>query len=190
MTVYKLLTGSVVPRPIAWVSTIAKDGILNCAPFSFFNAFCGEPPIVGFCPSVRVPPLDTLVNCRDTGEFVVNIVTEENMDAMNATSGQYPAHVDEFQVAGLTPAPSKLVKAPRVAESPINFECKVIQIIELSKKEIGGSLVLGEVVQMHFAEGLVNDRYYIDQEKLHAVGRMGGTAYTRTRDKFDMTRPR
>ncbi|MBV8904228.1 MAG: flavin reductase family protein [Acidobacteriia bacterium] len=185
---YKLLIGSVVPRPIAFVSTISPDGILNLAPFSFFNAVCGNPPVVSFASGVRHPPKDTLENVRATGEFVVNIVTEEMAEKMNLTSGEYPADVDEFSVAGLTPCPSKLVKPPCVMESPINMECRLLQIVEVSRRPLGGSLVLGEVVRFHVDSGITHN-FRIDAEKLRAIGRMGGNEYTRTSCRFEMIRP-
>ena len=185
---YKLLVTAIVPRPIAFVSTISKGGVYNLAPFSFFNAFCGDPPIVGFSPNNN-PPKDSLVNAQDTGEFVVNIVSENLAEQMNATSPRFPPEVDEFQVAKLTPAPSRMVQAPRLLESPVSLECKVMQIIELSKRPEANSLVLGQVVFFHVSDAVLDDRGRIDPLKLRAIGRMGGTAYCRTTDVFHMTRP-
>lgn len=185
---YKILVTAIVPRPIAFVSTISKDGIYNLAPFSFFNGFCGDPPIVGFSPNNN-PPKDSLVNARDTGEFVVNIVTESIAEQMNLTSRRYAPEVDEFQVAGLTPGPGTIVKAPRVLESPISMECKVTQIIELSRRPEANSLVLGQVVFFHVDDAVLDERGRIDPVKLRAIGRMGGTAYCRTSDLFHMLRP-
>jgi len=188
MDAYKILITAIVPRPIAFVSTISKSGSYNLAPFSFFNGFCGDPPIVGFSPNNN-PPKDSLVNARDTGEFVVNIVTEDIAEQMNLTSPRYPPEVDEFQVAKLTPGPSVMVKAPRVLESPINMECKVTQIIELSTRPESNSLVLGQVVFFHVNDAVLDERGRIDPVKLRAIGRMGGTAYCRTTDILHMTRP-
>jgi flavin reductase (DIM6/NTAB) family NADH-FMN oxidoreductase RutF len=185
---YRLLITAIVPRPIAFVSTISKDGIYNLAPFSFFNGFCGDPPIVGFSPNNN-PPKDSLVNARETGEFVVNIVTEDIAEKMNLTSGRYPPDVDEFQVSKLTPVPSVIVKAPRVLESPINMECKVMQIIDLSTRPEANSLVLGQVVFFHVDDAVLDERGRIDPLKLRALGRLGGTAYCRTTDLLHMTRP-
>lgn len=186
--VYKLLIGSVVPRPIAFVSTISPDGVLNLAPFSFFNAICGDPPTVCFSTSYRDPRKDTYVNVKAAGEFVVNIVSEEIAEQMNLTSGEYPYGVDEFQVSGLTPAPSMVVRPPRVLESHVNMECKLVQIIDLSDRPGGASLIIGRVVRFHVDDEVVED-FRIDPEKLRAVGRMGGNTYSRTRDRFDMIRP-
>jgi flavin reductase (DIM6/NTAB) family NADH-FMN oxidoreductase RutF len=188
VTAYKILVNVVIPRPIAFVSTIGEDGIYNLAPFSFFNAFCGDPPIVGFSPNNN-PPKDSLINARSTGEFVVNIVTEEIAEQMNLTAKRYPIHVDEFEESKLTAIPGTIVRAPRVAESPVSLECRVTQIIELSTRPDGNSLVLGEVVCFHVDDSIIDERYRVDSEGLHAIARLGGTAYARTRDRFHMVRP-
>ena len=137
---YKLLIGAVVPRPIAFVSSVSADGVRNLAPFSFFNAICGEPPVICFSVSNREPRKDTLANVRATGEFVVNIVSEEIAAQMNLASGEYPAEVDEFDVSGLTAVASDLVKVPRVKESHVNMECRLMQVVEVSTRPRGGSL--------------------------------------------------
>jgi flavin reductase (DIM6/NTAB) family NADH-FMN oxidoreductase RutF len=190
MNVYKLLTGAVVPRPIAFVSTISADGVFNLAPFSFFNAFSANPPVVGFSPSHSADgrSKDTLANIKAVGEFVVNIVSEEIAEQMNATSAPFPPEVDEFEATGLTPAASDMVRPPRVKESRVSMECKLLQIVELSRLPMGGNLVLGEVVRFHVDDDIVDD-YRIDPGKLRAVGRMAGPTYVRTRDRFDMARP-
>jgi flavin reductase (DIM6/NTAB) family NADH-FMN oxidoreductase RutF len=185
---YKLLIGSIVPRPIAFVSTISASGVRNLAPFSFFNAICGEPPTVCFATGVRVPRKDTLSNIQATGEFVVNIVSEEIGEPMNLCAGEYPAEVDEFDVSHLTAVPSDLVRPPRVLESHVNMECKLVQILEISTRPMGGSLIIGEVIRFHVDDDII-DNFRIDPAKLRAIGRMGGNTYTRTRDRFDMIRP-
>ncbi len=185
---YKLLIGSVVPRPIAFVSTISAAGVRNLAPFSFFNVICAEPPTVCFSTGFRVPSKDTLANVRATGEFVVNIVSEEFAEQMNLSSGEYPANVDEFEVSGLTPVPSELVQPPCVAESHVNMECKLVQLVEVSTRPLGGTLIIGEVLRFHIDE-IVFENFRIDADKLRAIGRMGGSEYTRTRDRFHMIRP-
>jgi flavin reductase (DIM6/NTAB) family NADH-FMN oxidoreductase RutF len=186
---YRVLIGSVVPRPIAFVSTLSADGVLNLAPFSFFNAFCADPPVVGFGPVWRNPPKDTIANIRATGEFVVNVVGEEIAEAMNVCSGDYAADVDEFALSTLTPVLSEVVKPPRVKESHINMECSLMQIIDFSEKPNGGSLVLGKIVRMHVDDDIIDASYKIDPDKLRAIGRMGGPEYARTRDRFSMIRP-
>ena len=189
LNVYKVLTGSVVPRPIAFVSTISNDGVPNLAPFSFFNAVCAEPPVVSFCPGVRNPPKDTLANVRATGEFVVNIVGADIAEQMNRCAAEYPPEESEFEASGLTAVSSAVVRAPRVAECRVNMECRLLRIVEVSGKAMGASLILGEVVQFHIDDSIV-DEFLIDPVKLDALGRMGGRGYTYTRDLFNMKRPR
>jgi flavin reductase (DIM6/NTAB) family NADH-FMN oxidoreductase RutF len=158
--IYKLMIGSIVPRPIALVATISEDGIRNLAPFSFFTGISSKPTLICFCPGPRPTSpqrKDTLRNISMTKEFVVNIVSEEIGAAMNLTSGDYPPEVDEFDVAGLTAVPSDLVKPPRVAESPVNLECRLYLIIEFSEEPGGGNLVIGEVVRFHVADHLVEN---------------------------------
>jgi flavin reductase (DIM6/NTAB) family NADH-FMN oxidoreductase RutF len=188
LNIYKLLVGVVVPRPIAFVSTITPEGVPNLAPFSFFTVASANPPVLCFTTSFREPRKDTLVNVRATGEFVVNIVSEEIAAKMNVTSGEYPYGVDEFAVAGLTPAPSDLVRPPRVKESHVNMECKLLQTIDVSNQPLGGTLILGQVVRFHIDERAV-EKFRIDPDKLAAVGRMAGNTYTRTKDRFDLIRP-
>ena len=185
---YKLLVGAVVPRPIAFVSTISPEGVANLAPFSFFTVASANPPVLCFSTSFRDPCKDTLVNVRAVKEFVVNIVSEEFAAKMNTTSGEYPYGVDEFAVAGLTPVASDLVRPPRVKESHINMECKLLQTIEVSKQPLGGTLILGEVVRFHIDDAMFEE-FRIDPDKLAAVGRMAGNTYTKTRDRFDLVRP-
>jgi len=188
--IYKLLIGSVVPRPIAFVSTVSPDGALNLAPFSFFNAICAEPPLICFSTSYREPRKDTYVNIRATSEFVVNIVGEEIAGQMNLSSGDYPYGVDEFEISGLTPIPSDLIRPPRVLESQVSMECRLIQILDLSTRPRGASLIIGEVVRFHVDDRVVDEKFHIDPDKLKAVGRMGGNSYCRTRDRFEMIRPK
>lgn len=188
LNIYKLLVGTVVPRPIAFVSTISPEGALNLAPFSFFTVASANPPVLCFTTSFREPRKDTLVNVRAMGEFVVNIVSEEFADRMNTTSGEYPYGVDEFAIAGLTPAESDLVRPPRVKESHINMECKLLETVEVSNQRLGGTLILGEVLRFHIDDEIIED-FRIDPDKLRAVGRMAGNTYTRTHDRFDMVRP-
>jgi flavin reductase (DIM6/NTAB) family NADH-FMN oxidoreductase RutF len=186
------MIGMIVPRPIAFVSTINAAGQRNLAPFSFFTGCSSNPPVVCFCAAVRAGPLphkDTLENVLATGEFVVNVVSEEFAEQMNATSADVPPGVDEFVLSGLTPMPSDLVKPPRVAESKAQMECKLYQIVPVSEKPGGGVLVLGEILRFHIQDSLL-DGYRIDPEKLNAIGRMGGPSYVRTRDRFNMERPK
>lgn len=188
---YKLMIGMVVPRPIAWVSTVSEDGTNNLAPYSFFNAISGDPPVVCFAPS-RKPAgdnkKDTLRNLEATGVFVVNIVSEHLAEAMNQSAADVPPEVDEFALAGVSVEPATMIQAPMVKEALAKMECRVRQIIPLGDRPTSGILVLGDVLCFHFAEGLV-DNFRVDPAMLSAVGRMGGTSYCDTRHRFDLTRP-
>lgn len=186
---YQLLTTTVIPRPIGFISSLSPEGVANLAPFSFFNAVCGEPPMIMFAASNRQPLKDTLRNVHAMREFVVNIVSEEIVEQMNLTAADYAPHVSEFDVCGLTPVPSNLVRPPRVLESPVNLECRVHNIIEVSSKPMGGSVVIGEVIRFHVQDSIIDKDMFIDPEKLKPVARLGGPSYSRIRDRFDMLRP-
>ena len=195
---YGLLLNSVAPRPIAWVSTMSASGALNLAPFSFFNCVCVDPPLLAFAPGLRPPKQaeanhgeakDTLRNIRETREYVVNVVTYELREAMNLTSGEYDPSVDEFDLANLTPQASKVVRPPRVAESPVNFECKLQQILDFSPAPTSSSLVIGQIVSIHINDEHLKDGK-LDRDSLDLIGRMGGIQYTRTTQRFEMVRPK
>jgi flavin reductase (DIM6/NTAB) family NADH-FMN oxidoreductase RutF len=179
------------PRPIGWISTRAADGVLNLAPYSFFNAFNYTPPLIGFASLGRK---DTLRNIEQTGEFVWNLATRPLAEAMNASCAAAPPEVDEFQLAGLTPAPSKLVGVPRVAQSPVAFECRRTQIIRLqgaSGADTNSWLILGEVVGVHIAQELLRDGIY-DTAGSRTILRGGGPAdyfEIQPDSLFRMTRP-
>jgi len=187
---YKLLVSTVTPRPIAWVVSLDTSGNLNAAPFSFFNAFSGDPPVVGIGVGSHKPPepKDTRANIRETGEFVVNLVSEETAAAMNVTAIEFNRGVNELGKTNLTTTPSSLVKPPRIVESPVALECKLMQIVELGPNN---GLVLGRVVAMHVRDDAVIDaaKNYINTPKLHLIGRMHGASwYVRTTDLFEMPR--
>jgi flavin reductase (DIM6/NTAB) family NADH-FMN oxidoreductase RutF len=191
-SMYKLMIGSILPRPIGWISSINAEGCANLAPFSFFNAVCSNPPTVLFCPSVRSTDgasKDTLNNISVTGEFVVNIVTEDLATAMNLTSTEFPPEIDEIEAAGLTPIPSKMVKPPRIGESPIHYECRVIEVINIGDEPGGGSIVVGRVVHLHVSDEVLLGTDKIDLARLKPVGRLAGSAYCRVTDIFEMVRP-
>ena len=186
---YKLLVSTVVPRPIAWVVSMGLDGHLNAAPFSFFNAFAGNPPVVGIGVGSHVPgrPKDTRRNIAETKEFVVNLVSEEMAESMVITAIEFEPGTDELSEAELETVPSVRVKPPRIAESPVSMECELMQIVELGES----GLVLGRVVAMHVHDEFVLDpeKRYIDTPKLKLIGRMHGSAwYARTSDLFQMNR--
>jgi len=186
----RVLTGVVVPRPIAFISTISPDGVLNVAPYSFFNVVSYDPATVIFSSTRRVAhkAKDTLDNIEKTGEFVVNIVVDDIAEAMNMTAAEYPAQDNEFDIAGLTPAPSDLVKPPRVAESPVNMECRLVQVIKIGEGAHENGLVLGEIVMVHVRDDIING-HRIDHQKLRPTGRLAGNMYCHTTDVFEMVRP-
>ncbi len=186
----RVITGVVVPRPIAFVSTISPEGVLNVAPYSFFNVVSYNPAMVIISSSRHAGDKrkDTLANIENTGEFVVNIVVDDIAEAMNMTAAEYPTEDSEFDIAGLSPAPSDLVKPPRVAESPVNLECKLNQIIKLGEGSHEHGLVIGEVVLVHVRDDII-DGHRIDQQRLKPTGRLAGNMYCHTTDVFEMVRP-
>ena len=187
---YRVLTGVVVPRPIALVSTVSADGMANLAPFSFFNAMAHSPPtvVLGISRQADWKAKDTLANIEATGEFVISAVVDEIAAAMNAAAAEYPADVDEFDVSGLTPAPSEKVRAPGVAESPVNMECRLNQIVPLGDPKTGNGLVIGEILLMKVRDDII-DGHRIDHARLKPVGRLAGSAYCHTGDVFELVRP-
>jgi flavin reductase (DIM6/NTAB) family NADH-FMN oxidoreductase RutF len=198
---YNIILSSVAPRPIAWVSTLDASGQPNLAPFSFFNCVCIDPPLLAFAPALRLPKIhpapgeavkgvakDTLRNVRETKDFVVNIVTYDLLELMNLTSGEYDRTVNEFELAKLTPVPSRIVRPSRVGESPVSFECQLHQIIDFSTAPTSTSLVIGKVVAIHIDDVHLKDGR-IDRNSLDLIGRMGGIQYTRTTNRIELARP-
>jgi flavin reductase (DIM6/NTAB) family NADH-FMN oxidoreductase RutF len=187
---YKLMVSTITPRPIAWVVSQDTQGVLNAAPFSFFNAFAGDPPIIGIGISHRSSgqEKDTRANIAETGQFVVNLVSEETAQAMNVTSIDFDPQINEIEEAGLTTLPSVRVKPPRIAESPVNMECVLHQIVELGPTS---SLILGKILAMHVRDDVIIDAEsaYIDTPKLKLIARMHGTGwYARGPELFEMKR--
>jgi flavin reductase (DIM6/NTAB) family NADH-FMN oxidoreductase RutF len=195
---YKLLIGCITPRPIALVSTMAPapDERVNLAPFSFFNGIGSDPMTLLFCP-VNKPDgseKDTLRNAAPeseggAGQFVVNLATESYARRVAAASEVLPYGESEFQLSGLTPAPSQMVRPPRVAESPVCFECETARVIRLNPGAVGGgNVVIGRVVHVFAAEGVLDEGYHADPAALQTIARMGGPTYCTTRDRFDLPR--
>jgi flavin reductase (DIM6/NTAB) family NADH-FMN oxidoreductase RutF len=187
---YRLMIGSVIPRPIAWVSTMDAAGRLNLAPFSYFNVVCPSPMTLVFCPGVHGNgrKKDTWLNIEAVPEFVINITNEETAELMNQTSAVLPVGQSEFEWAGLTPAPSRTVRVPRVAEAPIAFECVLERIVVISDQPGGGAAIFGRVQCVHVRDD-VYDNGRIDLEALRPIGRLAGDSYTRATDVFHMPRP-
>ena len=187
----RVLTGVVVPRPIAFVSTISNSGNVNLSPYSFFNAVSYDPPLIIFSSSKFTSDgklKDSLSNIEQYGEFVVNIVNEIIVEAMNKTAAEYPEDVNEFDVANLTQIDSDLVKPPRLSESPVNMECKLERIITLGTEAHPQGLVIGEIIQLHIDDEIISG-HRINHEKLKPVGRLAGNMYTHTYDVFELMRP-
>ncbi len=188
--VYKLLTGSVIPRPIGWISSISEDGINNLAPFSYFNAIGEDPPHVMFSTTRgNNSNKDTLNNVLATKQFVVNMVTEETVERMNATSQAFPPDVDEFEFVGLTPIASTKIKPMRVAESPVTFECELVHSYSLEDHKNGGATMLvGKIVMMHFHDEVLLENYKINLENYKPVARLAGSNYTTIGKIFSIKR--
>jgi flavin reductase (DIM6/NTAB) family NADH-FMN oxidoreductase RutF len=188
---HKLMIGSIVPRPIAFVSTLSKDGLENLAPFSYFNGICSNPPSIMFCPARRGydgKTKDTLNNIRDTEEFAVNIVSEDFAEQMVSTSTDFEPEVNEFEVSGLTPEPCQKIAPPKVAEAKISFECKLNKIIPVGNEGPGGGfVVIGTIVLFHIDDDVYEDGY-INLGKLRPIGRLAGNMYTRITDKLEIIR--
>lgn len=183
---YRFMISVIVPRPIAFVSTVNADGRYNVAPFSYFNAITNQPPLVGISINRRKGgPKDTVRNIQATGEFVVNIVNEELAARMVHTSGEWAEDVDEFELAGLTPTKSDRVQPPRVAESPVSLECTLFRVIELGET----FFVVGEIVRAHVADDVLTDGR-VDIAKLKPLGRLGGDGYSVVREVVHIARPK
>jgi flavin reductase (DIM6/NTAB) family NADH-FMN oxidoreductase RutF len=188
---YHLLVGIVTPRPIAWVTTVSPAGVVNLAPFSFFNVFGANPPVVVFSPTNKRDgsTKDTLRNVQATGEFVVNASVASLADQVNLTSRELPPDASEVELAGLTTTPSVKVKPPRVADAPAALECRVRQIIPVGTGPIAGNLVIGEVVMIHVADDVLDAAGRPDPRKLRTVARLGGDFWCHTSDLFELKRP-
>ncbi|MBL8338149.1 MAG: flavin reductase family protein [Rhodoferax sp.] len=188
--VYKLLVATVVPRPIAWVTTQSAAGVLNAAPYSFFNVMGPSPPtlVLGLMAHAQGGFKDTARNIVETGQFVVNLVPEALAPAMNVTAVDAPGGVNELDLAGLAPAPSTHVRPPRIAASPVSFECVNHATVVTGPHQ---SIVIGRILAVHVADAHVQDaeRGYIDTRSLDLVARTAGSGYARTRDTFDLVRP-
>jgi flavin reductase (DIM6/NTAB) family NADH-FMN oxidoreductase RutF len=190
--VYRRLVEVVVPRPIALVASVDAEGRHNLAPFSFFTVVSANPPHVAFAPLLSGRTggkKDTLSNVEETGEFVVGVVTEATAERVNRASAALPHGVSEFEHAGLTPRKAELVRAPLIAESPVNLECRLVEIRRYGEGGGAGSLIVGRVLFVHVADSVRTADGRIDPDLLQAVGRMGGELWVRTRDRLTLRRP-
>ena len=189
--VYAALVGVVNPRPIAWVLTRSPAGVLNLAPFSFFNVFGSNPPVLVFSPTLTRAggKKDTLVNIEAGGECVVHVATADLREQVNRSSKELPPDESEVDLVGLTPVPCERVGVPRLAESPVALECKLRQIVPVGDGPIAGRLVVCEVVFLHVADAVLDAAGKVDPLKLRTVGRMGGDHWCHTSDLFKLPRP-
>lgn len=187
---YRLMISSIIPRPIALVTSIGKNGVVNAAPFSYFNGVTSSPPIISISVGYRKGTAkDTGRNIRETGEFVVNIVSQNIAEKMNIASGDYPPEISEITEANLQIIPSEIVSPPRLAESPIQMECKLYKLIEIG--EGPNDLILGEVLRWHLHTNIkIDNRYHIDPASVDVIGRLGGPQYCTTDNVFEMVRPK
>ena len=191
LAVYRALIGVVTPRPIAWVTTLDSQGRVNLAPFSFFNAFGARPPVVVFSPTLRRDgsKKDTLLNLESIPEFVLNAAVEELAQQVNASSTELPRGQSEVDYTGLNLRPSAKVRPPRIAESPVQLECLVRQVMSIGDGPIAANLVIGEVVFIHIEDSVLDSQGHVDPRKLRTIARLGGSYYCRSTDLFEMERP-
>jgi len=189
-SIYKLLTGIIIPRPIGWISTISEEGITNLAPFSYFNAVGDDPPHVMFAAgNGQNSNKDTLNNVLATKQFVVNMVTEDLVEQMNSTAQGIPSHESEFDLVNLTPIPSLKIKPPRVKESPITMECELVHHYTLEDNKFGGSTILvGRIVMFHIDENVLLDDFKIDLNTYKPVARLAGSNYSKLGELFSVKR--
>lgn len=188
---YQWLIGTILPRPIAWVSTIAADGRTNLAPFSFFQGVTSNPPTLMFVPvnNRAGEKKDTLRNIELVSEFVVNLVSREQAEAMNRTSALLPYGESEFETFGIESAPAELVRPPRVAGASVSFECRLHQIVPIGDGPLAANVVFGRILLMHVRDDVLGSDGWPDARKLDLVGRLGGEDYATTRDRFSLPRP-
>jgi flavin reductase (DIM6/NTAB) family NADH-FMN oxidoreductase RutF len=188
---FKTLLSCVLPRPIAFVSTVSAKGVPNLAPFSFFNGVGSNPPAVIFSPCTRADGTvkDTIVNLRAVPECVVNVVPFSIKDAMNEASYAFPPEVNEFEAAGFTPLPSRFVRPPRVAESPVHMECKLVQIVPVGDGPLSANICIAEVLCFHIARDWLLPDGTADVTRIDLIGRLGGDDYSTIRDRFALPKP-
>jgi len=191
LDVYHTLVGIVTPRPIAWVTTVDLAGRVNLAPFSFFNAFGANPPVVVFSPTNRRDGTkkDTLLNVEATGEFVIHAAVAPLKEQVNQSSKELPRGESEVEYVGLHTVPSVKVKPPRLVESPVAMECKLRQVIPVGSGPIAGNLVIGEVLIIHMSDAVLDANGRVDPRKLRTVARLGGDYWCHTSDLFEQKRP-
>jgi flavin reductase (DIM6/NTAB) family NADH-FMN oxidoreductase RutF len=191
VSVYQMLVGLVAPRPIAWVTTLSASGVVNLAPFSFFNAFGANPPVVVFSPTLKRDggKKDTLLNIEANGEFVINASSEKHAELINMSSKMLSPDESELNLTGQKTIESIRVKPPRLADVPFALECKVIQVIPVGHGAISANLVIGEILTMHIDDMVLDEKGQPDPRKIKAIARLGGENWCRTQDLFQLERP-
>jgi flavin reductase (DIM6/NTAB) family NADH-FMN oxidoreductase RutF len=192
LAVYQMLVGLVTPRPIAWVTTLSPNGVVNLAPFSFFNAFGANPPVVVFSPTLKRDGTkkDTLINIESSKEFVIHASTEQHADLINLTSMPLGPDESEVTLAGLKTVPSLRVAPPRIVVAPYALECRAREIIPVGNGPISANLVIGEVLMMHIDDAILDAKGMPDPKRLRAIARLGGDDWCRTSDLFQLERPK
>jgi flavin reductase (DIM6/NTAB) family NADH-FMN oxidoreductase RutF len=191
---YSFFTSAIVPRPIAWISTIDQHGVPNLSPFSYFNMMSTRPPVMVFSPGRNIrngKQKDTYENIKEVGECVIHMVSFALAEKMNHTSASFPRDIDEFKEAGLEAIPSDLVRPLRLKDSPLAFECKIIQVVELGTEGGAGCIVICEILKIHVDESILTERGTVDILKLDVIGRLGGNQYCRIgmENVFELMRP-
>ncbi len=191
VSVYQMMVGLVTPRPIAWVTTLSPSGVVNLAPFSFFNAFGANPPVVVFSPTLKRDggKKDTLINIEANGEFVINASTEKHAELINMSSRMLLPDESEVEMIGQKTLPSIKIKPPRLADVPWALECKVLQVIPIGNGAISANLVIGEIVTMHIEDAVLDEKGQPDPHKIKSIARLGGEYWCRTQDLFQLERP-
>ncbi|MFN4906085.1 MAG: flavin reductase family protein [Planctomycetota bacterium] len=188
---YQWIVSLVAPRPIAWVTTLSSSGVVNLAPFSFFNVFGANPPVVVFSPTLKRDSgkKDTLINIENHGEFVIHASTQRDIDAINASSASLSPELSEVEYVGKKTVPSTLVKVPRLADAPFALECKLRQIVPVGTGPISANLIIGDIVMMHIDPAILGKDGKVDPMLLRSVARLGGEHWCRSTDLFQMERP-
>jgi flavin reductase (DIM6/NTAB) family NADH-FMN oxidoreductase RutF len=191
VNVYQLLVGLITPRPIAWVSTVSPEGVVNLAPFSFFNVFGANPPVVVISPTLKRDGTkkDTLLNLEANGEMVINAATEAHAEAINRTSRPLPHEESELELIDLPTVASQVVRPPRLADVPFSLECRVRQIVPVGNGPISANLVIAEVVMIHLDEMILGTDGAVDPRQLKTIARLGSDYWCRTSDLFELERP-
>lgn len=189
---YRHMVWCITPRPIAWVSSLSESGVANLAPYSFFNGIGANPPTLMFSAVNRRDgsTKDTVANIEATKEFVVNVVSYDNREAMNKSSADFPPDESEIDACNLTSGESSCVKAPYIKEAPIHMECSLNQIVHLGEGPLAANVIFGNILKVYISDDILDDEGNVDASKLDSIGRLGGSSYSRTTERFEIERPK